>query len=88
MQIHTGYKKSLSVFTCYQNCLSYLASAETVHDLLLPAKTAGNDKRLPAGPVRMILLPADTLSRKHNHPDSLRSKPVFVNKVSAVNQFL
>ena len=53
------------------DCLSYLASAETVRDLLLPAETTVHEKWLPAETVRVILLPAETLGRKLNHTDSL-----------------
>ena len=41
-----------------------MASAEAVHDLLLPAETTVHEKWLPAETVRVILLPAETLGRK------------------------
>ena len=49
---------SLLKFASCRDCLSYLASAETVHDLLLPAKTTIHEKWLPAETVSVILLPA------------------------------
>ena len=57
-----------------RDCASYLASAETVHDLLLPAETTVHEKWLPAETVRVILLPAETLGRKLNHMDSFYRK--------------
>ena len=42
-----------------RDCPSYLASAETVRDLLLPAETAVHEKWLPAETVRDLLFPAD-----------------------------
>ena len=62
------------IFASCRDCPSYLASAETVHDLLLPAETIVHEKWLPAETVRVILLPAKTLSRKQNHTDSLCRK--------------
>ena len=38
-----------------------MASAETIHNLLLPAKTAVHDKKLPAETVCMTVLPAETV---------------------------
>ena len=49
-------------FRFLQRLPSYLASAETVLDVLLPAATAVNVKWLPAKTVHVILLPAETLS--------------------------
>ena len=49
------------MFASCRDCPSYLASAETVHDLLLPAETTIHEKWLPAETVRVILLPAETL---------------------------
>ena len=62
------------IFASCRACLSYLASAETVRDLLLPAETTIHEKRLPAETVRVILLPAETLGRKLNHTNSLCRK--------------
>ena len=62
-----------------RDCLSYLAFAETVRDLLLPTETVVLGKWLPPETVRAILLPVDTLGRKQNHTDSLCKKPYFVN---------
>ena len=55
------------VFALCRDCPSYLASAETVRDLLLPAETTVHEKWLPAETVCEILLPAQTLSGKLNH---------------------
>ena len=52
----------------------YLASAETLCDLLLPTVTTVHEKWLPAETVCVILFPADTLGRKLNHMDSLCRK--------------
>ena len=41
-------------FVSCRDCPSYLASAETVRDLLLPAETAVLDKKLPEETVRVI----------------------------------
>ena len=62
------------IFTSCRDCLSYLASAETVRDLLLPAETTIHEKWLPAETVCVILFPAKTLSRKLNQKDSLCMK--------------
>ena len=62
------------IFASCSDCPSYLASAETVRDLLLPAKTTVHEKWLPAETVCVILLPAETLRRKLNHTDSLCQK--------------
>ena len=59
------------IFATCRDCPSYLASAETVCDLLLPAETTLHKKWLPAETVRVILLPAETLGRKLNHRHSL-----------------
>ena len=51
-----------------------LFPAETVCHIWLPlilSETVLHDKLLSAKSVRMILLPAKTLGRKHNHADSL-----------------
>ena len=47
------------IFASCRDCLSYLASAETVPDLLLLAETTIHEKCLPAETVRVIKLPAD-----------------------------
>ena len=44
-----------------QRLPSYLASAGTVRDLLLPVETTVHEKWLPAETVHVILLPAETL---------------------------
>ena len=60
---------SQQIFAPCRDCPSYLASAETVRDLLLPAKTTVHEKWLPAETVRVILLPAETVGRKLNHTE-------------------
>ena len=62
------------IFASCRDCPSYLASAETVRDLLLPAETTVHEKWLPIETVRVILLPAETLGRKLDHTDSLCRK--------------
>ena len=71
--MHRVYTSPL-IFASCRDCPSYLASAETVRDLLLPAETTGHEKWLPAETVHVILLPAETLGRKLNHMDSLCRK--------------
>ena len=66
-------KTSPPIFFC-RDCPSYLAFAETVCDLLLPAETTFHEKWLPAETVCVILLHAETLGRKLNHRDSLCRK--------------
>ena len=66
-------KESANFRSC-RDCPSYLASAETVRDLFLPAETTVHKKWLPAETVCVILLPAETLGRKLNHTDSLCRK--------------
>ena len=61
---------SSPIFASCRDCLSYLASAETVCDLELSAETSVHEKSLPAETVRVILL----LGRKQNHTDSLCRK--------------
>ena len=61
------------IFASCRDCPSYLASAETVRDVLLPAETV-----VLAETVRVIQLPAESLGRKQNHTDSLCRKPFFV----------
>ena len=70
---HRIYTSPLIYASC-RDCPSYLASAEYVRDLLLPAETIVNEKWLPTETVRMILFPAETLCRKLNHTDSLCRK--------------
>ena len=60
-----------------RDCPSYLASAETVRDLLLPAETTFHEKWLPAETVRVILLLVETLRRKLNHTDSFFCRKLF-----------
>ena len=62
------------IFASCRDCLSYLAAAETVHDLLLPAETTVHEKWLPAETVLVILLPAESLCSKLSHTDSLCRK--------------
>ena len=52
------------IFASCRDCPPYLASAETVRDLLLPAETTVHEKWLPAETVRVIQLPAESLCRK------------------------
>ena len=59
------------IYASCRDCPSYLASAETVHDLLLPAETVVLGKWIPAEIVRVILLPADNLCRKRKLADSI-----------------
>ena len=60
------------IFASCRDCPSYLASAETVRDLLIPAETIVLDKWLPAETVRVS-------DRKQNYTDSLCRKPFFVD---------
>ena len=48
-----------------------MASAETVHDLLLLVETTVRKKWLPVDTVRVNMLPAETLDSKQNHVDRL-----------------
>ena len=59
------------IFISYRDCLSYLASAVTVCDLLLPAETTVHKKWLPAETVHVILLPAETQQEAKSHAQSL-----------------
>ena len=63
---------SLLIFASCRDCLSYLASSEIVHDLLLPAETTLHEKWLPAETVRVILLPAKTWQEAESHGQSLQ----------------
>ena len=60
------------IFPSCRDCLSYLASAVTVRDLLLPAETTVREKWLPAETVRVILLPAETRQEAKSHGHSLQ----------------
>ena len=60
---HRVYTSPL-IFASCRDCPSYLASAETVRDLLLPAETTVHERWLPAQTAPVILLPAEPLSRK------------------------
>ena len=77
---------SINKFSSYEILMLYSASIETVHNTstLLPAETAVHDKWLPAWlpTIHVILLPAKTLGRKHNHKDSLGRKPFFYRQKS------
>ena len=68
---HRVYLSSL-IFSSCRDCPPYLASAETVRDLLLPVETTVHEKWLPAETVRVILISAETLGRKLNHTESLQ----------------
>ena len=59
------------MYSSCRDCPSYLASAETVRDFMLPADTVVLGKKLPA----------ETLGRKQNHTDSLCRKPLFVDGI-------
>ena len=59
------------ILTSCRDCPSYLASAETVRDLLLPAETAVHEKWLPAETVLVILLPAETRQEAKSYRQSL-----------------
>ena len=63
---------SLLIFASCRDCPSYLASAETIRDLLLPAETTVHEKRLPAETVHVILLPAETQKEAKSHGQSLQ----------------
>ena len=52
------------IFASCRDCPSYLAFAETVLDLLLPAETTVHEKWLPAETVRVFLLPAESPAEK------------------------
>ena len=67
--------------------MAYLASTQTVCDLLLPAKTIVLGKQLPAETVRVILFPAKTLGRKQNHTDRLSAGSRITRTVSAGSRF-
>ena len=69
------------IFASCRDCLSYLASSETVRDLLLPAEITVHEKWLPAETVHVIQLPTESLSRKQDHTDSLCRK-LFIKHTS------
>ena len=50
----TKGKNEAANFASCRDCPSYLASAETVRDLLLPAEKTVHEKWLPAETVRVI----------------------------------
>ena len=52
------------IFVSCRDCPSYLASAETVYDLLLPTETNVHEKCLPAETVHVILNHMDSFCRK------------------------
>ena len=70
---NNGHRSALTTVRQWSLPAKALASAETVSDLLLPAKTIVHDKWLPAESVRMILLPAKTLKEAQSY--SLSRKP-------------
>ena len=59
---------SPQIIASCRDCPSYLASAETVRDFLLPTETTVQEKWLPAETGRV------SLGRKLNHTDSLCRK--------------
>ena len=61
---HLSGSPVLQEICCSACCSSYLASAMTVRDLLLPAVTVVLGKWLPADTGRVILLHAESLCRK------------------------
>ena len=69
--MNTGYKR-VSNFGFRRDCPSYLASAETVCDLLLPPETTVHEKWLPAETVRVILPPAESQQEAESHRQSLQ----------------
>ena len=81
-----GFLQRLSVISCLlrdyrprkmafcRDCPSYLASTETVRDLLLPAETTVHEIWLPAEIVRVFRHPAETLGRMQIHTTSLCRK--------------
>ena len=73
-------KKNIIKYSLLSRVLSsYLASAKCVCYHVLSAETAKHDKWLPAEPVCVILIPAETCGMKHSHADSLNRKPFFAN---------
>ena len=66
------------MFPSCQDCLPYLASAETNCDLLLPVETAVHDKWLPVE--SGILLAAECWQEECNQVDSLGRKPFFADR--------
>ena len=68
-----GINESANLRFLQRLCV-FLASSETVRDLLLPAETTVHEKWLPAETVRVILLPVETIGRKLKQTDSLCRK--------------
>ena len=66
-----GLIESANFASCI-DCPSYLASAKTVCDLLLPAETTIHEKWLPAETVHVILLPAESRQEAESHGQSLQ----------------
>ena len=66
------------------DCTSYLASAETVRELLLPAGTTVLEKWLPAETVCVTLLPAESSRQEaESRGQSLQEAIFHVKEVSA-----
>ena len=68
---------SLPINTSCRDCLSYLASAETVRDLFLSAETVVHEKWLPAETVRVILIPAKTRQEAKSQGQSLQEEVIY-----------
>ena len=77
--IFTGCKTSLPIFASCWDCPSYLASAETVCDLLLLAETTVCEKWLPAETVHEFL-PAESLGREQDLADRFGRTPFIMHK--------
>ena len=60
------------IFASSRDCRSYLASAENVRDLLLPAETAVHEKWLPAETVRVTASCRDSQQEAETHGQSLQ----------------
>ena len=69
---------SPQIIASYRDCPSYLASAETVRDLLLPVESILHDKWLPVESVRVIPHPAETRSEERSRGQS-RQESYFVD---------
>ena len=74
--VETGF-----VSSCFLLRLSIIQGfrPDCPRSFLLRAKIAVHEKWLPAETVCVILLPAESLSRKQIHADSLGRKPFFVH---------
>ena len=70
---------SPSIFASCRDCPSYLTSAETVLDLLLPAETVVLREIAPCTDCPCDLASC-SLGRKQNHMDSLCRKPFFMDR--------